>query len=103
MQTFEKYHQVITGEDDFRAGIGQFIHRRLWRENVGRRTYLGMAIDELKKLAERYFRFREQVLQPKKFLTAYFCAVKVSSSSIQCYFKFVISSGGESNLWCLCN
>merc|ERR1711935_515925 len=76
-QTFEKYHQVITGEDDFRSGIGQFIHRRLWRENVGRRTYLGMAIDELKKLAERYFRFREQVLQHKIFLTAYFCAVKV--------------------------
>ena len=92
---------MITGEDDFRSGIGAFIHRRLWRENVGRRTYIGMAIDELKKLGDRYFRFREQVFTPPNdYLLLIFARPlhKVSSLHIQCYFNlFFRKRGDESN------
>lgn len=91
---------MITGEDDFRSGIGAFIHRRLWRENVGRRTYIGMAIDELKKLGDRYFRFREQVFTPPKiiyclFLHAHFMKSPPSKSSV--ISTFLSKRGDESN------
>ena len=97
---------MITGEDDFRSGIGAFIHRRLWRENVGRRTYIGMAIDELKKLGDRYFRFREQVFTPPMiiyclFLHAHFIKSPPSISSVISTFFFENAVMNLIMWWCL--